>query len=74
MLQMTGLMATQPQGLLDCGIIELVLLRALYLAAICHDYDHPGASLPCLCWLNNIFPPFFSKIRSTSACVIPRYI
>ena len=29
-------------GLRETGIVEDVLELAMYLAAICHDYDHPG--------------------------------
>ena len=31
-----------PNGLRDIGIVEDMLEISLYLAAICHDYEHPG--------------------------------
>ena len=41
-LHMSQLLVNCEGGLQDCGITEGVLELSLYLAAACHDYDHPG--------------------------------
>ncbi|KAK9812325.1 hypothetical protein WJX73_002529 [Symbiochloris irregularis] len=43
-LHMVDLLAKSPSGLLDLGIVETTLLRSMYLAAVCHDFDHPGVT------------------------------
>ena len=41
-LHMVDLLARSPQGLMELGIVEGSLLRSMYLAAVCHDFDHLG--------------------------------
>ena len=41
-LQMTHMLISHPGGLRDLGVVDTVTLLACYIAAISHDYGHPG--------------------------------
>lgn len=41
-LHMSQMLLYCPDGLADCGITEHMTEFSMLLAAICHDYDHPG--------------------------------
>ena len=47
-LQHTNLLMYARGGLHELQIVESMLASAMYLAAICHDYDHPGETDPAL--------------------------
>ncbi len=55
-LQMTHMLISHPGGLRDLGVVDTVTLLACYIAAISHDYGHPGAHIHelliglCLLW------------------------
>lgn len=42
---MTHMLISHPGGLRDLGVVDTVTLLACYIAAISHDYGHPGGSL-----------------------------
>ena len=46
-LQHTNLLVFAPGGLYALAVVESLLAGAMYLAAICHDYDHPGTQQHC---------------------------
>ena len=41
-LHMSHMLAHCQNGLRDAGIVEDMLEYSMYMAAICHDYEHPG--------------------------------
>ena len=41
-LHMSQMLVNGDDGLRDRGIVEDILEFSLYMAAICHDYKHPG--------------------------------
>ena len=43
-LHMVDLLARQADGLMQAGLVEHLLLAALYISTMCHDYDHPAVA------------------------------
>ena len=39
---MTHMLISHPGGLRDLGVVDTVTLLACYIAAISHDFGHPG--------------------------------
>ena len=42
---MTHMLISHPGGLRDLGVVDTVTLLACYIAAISHDFGHPGDPL-----------------------------